>query len=312
MSAGDERRPARERLEGLVRDHAAGLRGGAEHAERAAGPLVLLRQLLVVDPVDPLDVRRPLVEERVELAAADDAKRDLGREARRRQDRLEPVQRDQLADEERVEVLRRLPARPEEPLLGADEADRQPLLGQPAELGEVACVLLRVGDDEVGAPERDPVDPAEDAGGGRARPEAAAVLDEGLVERDERVEDDGTAACDPPGRGQVEVARVADDDGVEALAPAAEQQPRLGQADPRGRPEADRPVVPPPLPHARVPLDHLRAGAAEAGDHLRVARVVALVRPEVEDPQVSAGSRPRAAGCSARRRAPRGGSRRAR
>ena len=39
------------------------------------------------------------------------------------------------------------------------------------------------------------------------------------------------------------------------------------------------------LPDLRVPLDHLDAGAAKAGDHLRVARVVALVRAEVEDAQ---------------------------
>jgi hypothetical protein len=34
-----------------------------------------------------------------------------------------------------------------------------------------------------------------------------------------------------------------------------------------------------------VPLDHLHAGAAQTRDHLRVARVVALVGAEVEDAQ---------------------------
>ena len=90
------------------------------------GALELFRQLLVLDPVDPLDVRRALGQQRVELAAAHDAERDLRREPRRSEDRLDAVERDQLADEERVELLRRLPAGPEEPLLGADEADRQP------------------------------------------------------------------------------------------------------------------------------------------------------------------------------------------
>ena len=124
---GDERRAARERLERLVRDHAARLGGRAEDAERAAGALDLRRQPLVLDPLDPLDVRRPLAQQRVELAAADDAERDLRSEPGRGEDRLEPVQRDQLADEERVEASGALPAGPEEPLLGADEADRDAL-----------------------------------------------------------------------------------------------------------------------------------------------------------------------------------------
>ena len=127
---GDERRPAGERLERLVRDHAARLRRGAEDAERAARALDLLGQVLVLDPLDPLDVGRALGEQPVELAAADDAERDLGREPRRGEDRLDAVERDQLADEERVEVLRRLPPGPEEALLGADEADRQPFGGR--------------------------------------------------------------------------------------------------------------------------------------------------------------------------------------
>ena len=79
----------------------------------------------------------------VELAAADDAERHLRREPRGREDRLDAVERDQLADEERVELLRRLPAGPEEALLGADEADRQPLGRELAQLGEDAARSAR-------------------------------------------------------------------------------------------------------------------------------------------------------------------------
>ena len=120
---------------------------------------------------------------------------------------------------------------------------------------------------------------------GRAGREPAAVLDQRVVEGDERVEDHRPSARDPLGRGDVEVAGVADDDRVEALAPPAEEQARLGDPDPHRGGEPERPLVPPPLPDLRVPLDHLDAGTAKAGDHLRVPRVVALVRAEVEDAQ---------------------------
>ena len=59
---GDERRPAGERLKGLVRDHAGSLRGRPEDAERATRALDLLRQLFVLDPLNPLDVGRPIRE----------------------------------------------------------------------------------------------------------------------------------------------------------------------------------------------------------------------------------------------------------
>ena len=69
--------------------------------ERAAGARGARGQLFVVDPAHVLDVRRGGSTERaLELAAADDPEAELGREPRRFEDRLEPVQRDQLADEE--------------------------------------------------------------------------------------------------------------------------------------------------------------------------------------------------------------------
>ena len=102
---------------------------------------------------------------------------------------------------------RGLPPGPEEALLGPDEADGEPVGAELAQLGKVPRVLRGVGDDEIRAPQRQTVDLAQDARGGRARREAAAVLDERVVERDERVEDDRPSARDPLGRGQVEVAR---------------------------------------------------------------------------------------------------------
>ncbi len=105
-----------------------------------------------------LDVVRPAVEERVELAVTDDAERDVGEQRGRGEDRVEPVERDQLADEEDVERLGRMPSRPEERLLRADERNLDALLaeaeGPPKERG----VRLRVRHDEVGGAEGAAVD----------------------------------------------------------------------------------------------------------------------------------------------------------
>ena len=89
-----------------------------------------------------------------------------------------------------------------------------------------------------------------------------AVLDQGLVERDERVEEDRASTGDAPCRRDVEVPRIADDDGVEMLAPPPEEQPCLGQPDPQCGCESERPLVALPLPHVRMPLDHLHTGTA--------------------------------------------------
>ena len=105
------------------------------------------------------------------------------------------------------------------------------------------------------------------------------------MERHERIEDHRPAACDSLGGRHVEVAGIAHDQGVKAEPPAAEQESRLGERDPGDGPDSERPLVLPLFPHARVPLDDLDSGAAKAGDHLRVPWVVALVRPEVENPQ---------------------------
>ena len=205
---------------------------GPEDAERAAGALDLLRQLLVLDPLDPLDVRRSLAHQRVELAAADDAEGQLRRKPGCFEDCLETVERDQLADEEGTKRPCWLPAGPEESFLCADEADREPLGGELAQLGELACVLRGVGNDEIGAPQRQPIDLAQHACRGRARREPAAILDKCLVKRDERVEDHRPPARDPSRRRNIEVAGVADDDRVEAIGTSAEEKSRLCEPDP--------------------------------------------------------------------------------
>src|SRR5215204_7038862 len=61
--SGHERRPAGERLERLVRDHALCLVRGAEDSQRAAGTVELGGKPLVLDPGDPFDVVWPLTDE---------------------------------------------------------------------------------------------------------------------------------------------------------------------------------------------------------------------------------------------------------
>ena len=79
------------------------------------------------------------------------------------------------------------------------------------------------------------------------------------------------------------MARVADEQDVERLLRRAEQA-ELGRCDPRGSSGACTKGVATTFPDADVPLEHLDAGRPEAGDHLRVARVVAIVGSEVEGP----------------------------
>ena len=199
-----------------------------------------------------LDVRRAPVEELAELALADHAEGDVGRERGGREDRLEPVQGNQLPDEERVKRLGRVPAGAEQRLVRPDERDGDVVLLEAERPAEERRVRLGVGDDEIGAAERPVVDRAQHPCRGRARPEPGAVADERVVERDERVEHHGTAARDPPGGGHVEVPRVADDDDVGVvLASPGERALRAGDA--RQLREADRPVVAVPTPPGDAP-----------------------------------------------------------
>ncbi len=197
------------------------------------------------------------------------------------------MQGDQLADEQRVERGARLPARAEEPVLGADEADSH-AVGRETELvPEEPRVLLGVGHDEVGSPEGATVDELQHACGGAATPETAPVAHEGVVEGYERVEDDGLAVGDALRGGKVEMPGVAHDQRVDAAARTLAQDP-LGLGEPCELSQADRPVVA-LLPHRPVPLEHLDAHSPQAGDHLRVARVGAIVGPEIEDAHRRAG-----------------------
>ena len=228
---GHDGRAARERLKDLVRDHALRLGGRPEDPERAARVVQLVRQALVVDPCAALDVCGRVPHQRLELAAAHDAKAKLGCTSRGLEDRLQPVERYQLADEQRSEVLRCPPPRREDAFLCADEAD---LHVPRAELAKERAVRLRVRDDEIGGTKRCAVDRPQHARSRRPRREAGTVLHERVCERDERVEHDG-----PPVRGafrrrEVEVSRVADDERVEVGARTPEQR-QLGAREPQRR-----------------------------------------------------------------------------
>ena len=178
---GDERATARERLERLVRDHPPGLLARAEDPERAAGALVERGEVLVLDPAQPLDVRRRRGQLVRELAVSDHPERDLRCEPGGLEDGVEPVERDQLSDEERMKRLGRLPARVEQAIFRTDERDVD-LAGRQAEgLAEEAGVRGGVCDHDVGAAEGDAVDLADDHRTARACPKPAPVADERVV-----------------------------------------------------------------------------------------------------------------------------------
>ena len=132
------------------------------------------------------------------------------------------------------------------------------------------------------------IDAAQETGRGRAWREAPPVLDERFVERHERIEDHRPAPRDSLRGGHVEVAGIAHDQ-------ASKRVRRLPSRS-RASAKAILATAPSPSDHLcrcfsqtlSVPLDDLDSGAAEAGDHLRVPRVVALVRPEVENASDSA------------------------
>ena len=202
--------------------------------------------------------------------------------ARRFEHGRDSVERDQLADEERLERLPGLPVGAEDPLLGADKTDLDLVSREPSELGEKRRVRFGVGDDEVGPAKRASVDGLERAPRRRSRPESPAILDERVVKRDERVEDDRSAGSDATGRSEVEVAGVTDDQRIEICSRTPEEL-CLRKRQAGSRPCTCPPFVRVSVPDGDVALTHLDAGAAERRDHLRISRVVAFVRAEVED-----------------------------
>ena len=107
-------RAAGKCLKDLVRDHAARLGRRSEDPECAACVVQLVRQALVVDPRAALDICRRVLHQRLELAAPHDAKAKLGCASRGLEDRLQAVERYQLADEQRSELLRCPPPRRED------------------------------------------------------------------------------------------------------------------------------------------------------------------------------------------------------
>src|SRR5262249_21284119 len=221
--------------------------GGAEDPERAAGAVELVRNAFVVDPPDPLDIWWEVLESVLELAAADEAEWYLGGRAGRGDDRLDSVERDQLADEQARERLARGPAGTEKPFLRADEADLDAFRRQPGQLGEADGVRAGIRDHDVGCAQGPAVDRREHAGRKRAGLEAGAVVDEGVGQRDEGVEDDRSATGGPSRGGQVELTRVADDDDVEVDSRFPEEA-ELGRSQPRRGARARLPALAAPVP----------------------------------------------------------------
>jgi len=148
----------------------------------------------------------------------------------------------------------------------------------------VAMLRCFFGNHEVGDAQGPAVDDPEDARREQALPEPAAIADERVMERDQRVEDERPPAGYASRMRHVEVPRIADEDDVERVV-VREAEPELGDEEAKRHRPADGPVVAPGLEDGLVVLDHIDPCAAEGRDHLRVAWVVPLVGPEVEDAQ---------------------------
>ena len=177
----DERRPAGERLEGLVRDHARGLVARAEDAERTAGRLDLARAGRRTRPTAP--TRRSPAASRGATRAGRCRRRGTGSRAPARPPR--GSSRARAAGSACRRRARETGARGcqpglEEPLLGADEADLDPSSRRPNSSRKKRGVRLGVGDDDVGAPERPAVDEVHDARAavepGRNRPRSSTSV----------------------------------------------------------------------------------------------------------------------------------------
>src|SRR6185503_18316507 len=117
--------------------------------------------------------------------------------------------------------------------------------GQLERVLEVRSVRPRVRDDEVRPAKRAPVERAQGGRAQRATRDDAAVVDQRVPKRDERVEDDGSTGGDALRGGHVGMTGIPDDEEVRVAWIDARERD-LGAREPRERPEGRRPVVPPP------------------------------------------------------------------
>ena len=144
----------------------------------------------------------------------------------------------------------------------------------------------------------------------RSRREPPPVLDERVGQRHERIEDERAASRGEPRGRQVELPRIADDDGVDVARAAAERQPRLGGRKPQRRPPARAPTcaasTPTPARDARPPRRLPAAGTRSPGRCADSrARTCRSRGPATLAKDLVHVRAPR---CARRRRAPRGGS----
>ena len=279
-------------------------------AQRTPAPVQLPRQPLVLDPRHVLDVRR-----RAPRAAARAARcrrrgtRSSGASRAAARIVSRPCSGMSLPTKRHVNGSARSQPGPKMRSSAPTKQTATRSARQPRKPREEVGVGLRVGDDEVGGPQRAAVERAS-AGPAASRAEAPAVGDERVRERDERVEHDRRARARPasrpagrsgPGSRRQRVRRRG-----RRRAPQSRASARASRARRRG-PAAS---VSPPVPHVLVPLHDLDAGAPQARDHLRVARVRRARTCRSRRPcEPTTGLRRRAAASApARRPAPRAGS----
>ena len=178
-------------------------------------------------------------------------------------------------------------------LHGADEYPGKPLPRQVEFLHEVVYMGFRVEQYEVRFRAGLPVQPAQKAAHERAVRNGPAVIDEGIVERDQRTEDEGPARKpgEQPGQRHIEMTDIPDQHDVVAAdrEDILEQQLKAGQLQlERAQDKRDRSQVPAGLvafllPEGHVALQHLPAGPLQAFGERPVPRIVAFVGTEEAD-----------------------------
>ena len=251
VSRGDHRRARRERSEDGGRDRRATRRNEPEHdpGVREREPARVGRELSACSTTADRARRRTS-----SAAAGDDVARGVDLVQRR-------------------ERVRRRPRLAEDVLVGAEEHDRR-LLG--SERAQVGGLRLGAADDEVGQPQRACVRDAEHVRRRRARAKVPPHGDELVLEREHRVEDERPGAGEAPGPRHVEVARIPDDQRVGSACGRASSR-RSSASEHVQRPAQAA------APELRLALDDFDAGVPKRGDRVHVARMLAVVRPEVED-----------------------------